>query len=438
MNNMKKLALLLFTLHSLLFTVHCSLAQQYGWIDLSANIPDSNMVNKNLSDICFIGQEGWIAGSYDVAKVYYTPDGGQTFISQSLPANSGNVAMSICMRTPQDGYLVTNTGRVLHTADGGNQWITIATGLGLLYSISFPPLPDTSGYICAGFGGKVCRVTGNTITIEFTTPATLTSVVFPVNSTEGWVCGGTVIRHRNSTGWVIGDQNYSTAQWYNAIHFADNQNGWAVGVPQYNSTGTIIHTINGFDWVFQNDPDSNNLMDVFFLNPQEGWAVGDKVILHTTDSGVNWIEEDESLTDSASFNSVFALNSHEVYVTGQKYFGNNQYQALLLKYALIGGIEDDLAPSQMLMLQNQPNPFSESTVISWQIPAGSWQLAVGSHATLKIFDFLGKEIRTLVDADLGPGEHKVVFDASGRPAGVYFYQLQVNGVIETKKMLICK
>jgi photosystem II stability/assembly factor-like uncharacterized protein len=430
--SMKKLALLLFTLHSSLFTFHSSLAQQYGWIDLSANIPDSNTVYKNLSDICFIGQEGWIAGSFDVAKVYYTPDGGQTFTSQSLPANSGNVAMSICMRTPQEGYLVTNTGRVLHTADGGNQWITIGTGFGLLYSISFPPLPDTSGYICGGSGGKICRVTGSAVTIEFTTPATLSSIVFPVNSTEGWVCGETLIRHRDIDGWHA-DQYYDNGYSYNAIYLVDNLNGWAVAVD-----GIIIHTTDGHNWIPQTNPDNNQLNDVFFLNSQEGWAVGDKVILHTTDGGINWIEEDEGLSDSIYFSSVFALNSHEVYVTGQKYLGNNQYQAVLLKYGLIGGIEDDPASSQILLLRNQPNPFSESTVVSWEIPVGSWQLAVGSHLTLKIFDFLGKGVKTLVDADMAPGEHQVAFDASGLPEGVYFYQLQANGMVETKKMVICK
>ena len=417
-----------------LCTLHFALAQQYGWVDLSANIPDSNNIWKSIRDVYFIGQEGWISGGYyPDAKIYHTSDGGQTFTSQPLPANTLGNGMSIAMRSLQEGYFVTNNGHVLRTLDGGNSWITIGTGLGLLYSISFPPLPDTSGYICAGSGGKVCRVTGNTVTIEYTTPATLTSIVFPVNSIEGWVCGSTVIRHRNSTGWHP-DQYYSNAEWYNAIHFADNQNGWSVGVPKYNSTGTIIHTIDGFSWIFQNEPDSNNLNDVFFLNTQEGWAVGNEVIIHTTDGGITWIKEDENLTDSILLIGVFALNSHEVYVVGHKSFGAGVQKCLFLKYTVITGTEDKQR-SGLVLRQNQPNPFSQSTVISWQISVGSRQSAVSSQGVIKVFNFMGKEVRTLVDEEMKPGKHQVTFDASGLPAGVYFYQIQMNGYIETNKMI---
>ncbi|HNX79725.1 MAG TPA: YCF48-related protein [Prolixibacteraceae bacterium] len=420
---MKKIIFILLTLHGSLFTVHCSFSQQYGWIDLSANIPDSNNIHKNILDVYFIGQEGWITGGYySDAKIYHTSDGGMTFTNQPLPANTLGYGMSIAMRSPLEGYFVTNNGHVLRTMDGGNSWVTIGTGLGLLYSISFPPLPDTSGYICGGSGGKVCRVTGNTVAIEFTTPATLTSITFPENSNNGWVCGEYVIRYRNSTGWHVPlyDPIY-----YNAICFVDSLNGWAVGV-----NGVIIKTTNGWDWVAQNNPDNNSLNDVFFLNAQEGWAVGDNIILHTTDGGINWVKEAESLTDSTLLTGVFALNNHEVYVVGHKSFGVGVQKCLFLKYTVISGTEDKQRPG-LVLRQNQPNPFSQSTVISYQ-------LAVGSHVFLKVCDFMGREIRTLVDSDITPGEHQVTLDASGLPPGVYFSQIRVNGIVETKKMIKLK
>jgi len=414
-----------------LCTLHFALAQQYGWIDMSANIPDSNNINKNLLDVYFIGQEGWITGGYNPdAKIYHTSDGGLTFTSQPLPANTLGYGMSIAMRSLQEGYFVTSSGHVLRTLDGGNSWITIATGLGLLYSISFPPLPDTSGYICGGSGGKICRITGSTVTIEYTTPATLTSIVFHVNSNEGWVCGGSVIKYRNSTGWHI--PLYNTTKYYNAIYFIDNQHGWAVG-----ENGIIIRTINGTDWITQTNPNNNQLMDVYFLNTQEGWAVGTEVILHTTDGGATWVKEAESLTDSTLLTGVFALNSHEVYVVGHKYFGVGVQKCLFLKYAEITGTDDKQRPG-LVLLQNQPNPFSGTTVISWKLPIPSFKFAVHGKVILKIYDFMGKEIATLVNADFTSGEHRVTFDATGLPAGMYFYQLQANGIVETKKMKVCK
>jgi hypothetical protein len=89
-----------------------------------------------------------------------------------------------------------------------------------------------------------------------------------------------------------------------------------------------------------------------------------------------------------------------------------------------------------LNLQNQPNPFSEATVISWQLPVSSQQPAVRSRVELRVFDFMGQEIRTLIDADMIPGDHHVTFNASGLAAGVYFYQLQVDGLGETKNMVV--
>jgi hypothetical protein len=100
--------------------------------------------------------------------------------------------------------------------------------------------------------------------------------------------------------------------------------------------------------------------------------------------------------------------------------------------------ELDVPNVYVLLLQNQPNPFNRSTVIGWYLASGTGHQVKNNHVVLKIFDFMGKEVETLVDANMTPGEHKVNFDASRLQAGVYFYQLNVNGVVETKKMLIIK
>ncbi len=82
-------------------------------------------------------------------------------------------------------------------------------------------------------------------------------------------------------------------------------------------------------------------------------------------------------------------------------------------------------------LTNYPNPLMYSTVISWRLSAGS-------HVILKIYNPMGVEILTLADTDLMPGEHKLKFDASDLPAGIYFCQLRVNGMALTKKMIVTR
>jgi hypothetical protein len=57
---------------------------------------------------------------------------------------------------------------------------------------------------------------------------------------------------------------------------------------------------------------------------------------------------------------------------------------------------------------------------------------------LKVFDLLGREVATLVDGELSPGRHSVVFDAKGLASGMYFYRLQAGTYHDTKKLLLLK
>jgi hypothetical protein len=88
-------------------------------------------------------------------------------------------------------------------------------------------------------------------------------------------------------------------------------------------------------------------------------------------------------------------------------------------------------PFEFELSQNYPNPFNPSTKISWQSPVSSWQ-------TLKIYDLLGNEVATLVDEYKTAGKYDVEFSANGLPSGIYFYQLNADDFIQTKKMLVLK
>jgi len=94
-------------------------------------------------------------------------------------------------------------------------------------------------------------------------------------------------------------------------------------------------------------------------------------------------------------------------------------------------------PSEFSLSQNYPNPFNPTTKISWRSPVGSWQV-------LKVFDILGNEVATLVNEYNSAGSYEIVFSAIGTrhdaslPSGVYFYQLKVGGLVETKKMILLR
>ena len=91
----------------------------------------------------------------------------------------------------------------------------------------------------------------------------------------------------------------------------------------------------------------------------------------------------------------------------------------------------ELIPTQYLLMQNYPNPFNPSTTINYSIPAVS-------KVIIKVYDVLGNEIKTIVDDVLNPGNYSVNFVAQNLASGVYFYRLQANDFISTKKFILIK
>jgi hypothetical protein len=81
--------------------------------------------------------------------------------------------------------------------------------------------------------------------------------------------------------------------------------------------------------------------------------------------------------------------------------------------------------------QNYPNPFNLSTTIRFSLPKTE-------HVTLTVFDVLGREIATLVEGELNPGGHSVVYNFEGLPSGVYFFQLKTNSFTKILKAQVLK
>lgn len=96
-------------------------------------------------------------------------------------------------------------------------------------------------------------------------------------------------------------------------------------------------------------------------------------------------------------------------------------------------------PGQFLLEQNYPNPFNPTTAIRYQLLANSF-------VDLRVYDVLGREVATLVDAEQSPGRHQVMFDAANLTSGVYFCRLQARplfggqavNLVDTKKLVLVK
>lgn len=88
-------------------------------------------------------------------------------------------------------------------------------------------------------------------------------------------------------------------------------------------------------------------------------------------------------------------------------------------------------PKSYGLSQNYPNPFNPSTIINYQLPAAG-------NVTLKVYDVLGRLVKTLVDRDESAGYYNVVFNASEFPSGIYFYKLTAGAFSSTKKFIVLK
>lgn len=64
-------------------------------------------------------------------------------------------------------------------------------------------------------------------------------------------------------------------------------------------------------------------------------------------------------------------------------------------------------------------------------------LPTAAPVALKVYDFLGNEVRTLIYGMQAAGDHSVRFDAGDLASGVYFYKLRVGTkFVETKRMML--
>lgn len=83
------------------------------------------------------------------------------------------------------------------------------------------------------------------------------------------------------------------------------------------------------------------------------------------------------------------------------------------------------------LTQNYPNPFNPSTSIRFSVPNSGM-------VSLKVFDVLGREVRTLLNEEKHAGTYTVSFDMKNLSSGIYFYRIQSGSFVDTKKMILMK
>ena len=164
----------------------------------------------------------------------------------------------------------------------------------------------------------------------------------------------------------------------------------------------IANNNNWENWfrIFYEYDDKNNLIHLF----GEEWVNG------------QWVPEDEGLIITNPDGIKIGFLAKEIF----------------LYYSPPTGVgsENNIVNGFNLQ-QNYPNPFNPMTSIKYDLPNAS-------EVSLKIFDMLGAEVKTLVNERQEPGRYEIRFDASSLASGVYIYRLNANDYVNAKKMILMK
>lgn len=148
------------------------------------------------------------------------------------------------------------------------------------------------------------------------------------------------------------------------------------------------------------------------------WNDFNSVLASRKYDGLNWVQH--TFSDETHISVFPAALSH-----GLKSIYSNE------RSTPVKSTRPAQIPEIVALYQNHPNPFNPMTTIRYEIPRSG-------VVSLKVYDVLGREVKTLVNEVKRIGRYEVRFDASGLASGVYFYRLQADSYTSVKKMLVLR
>jgi photosystem II stability/assembly factor-like uncharacterized protein len=411
-----------------------------------------------------------------LGDIYQSTDNGNNWISKVL--GDRHTINDMTFIDYQTGYTVGSEGTVLRTTDRGNNWDKLNPLTNEeLKSISFPD--NLYGWIVGTHSVFLKSTSGGIGWTIDTIPDCndLFSVDF-IDNNIGWVAGNYNKVLKTTDGglnWILQSLNFSHTIIINSISMVDETVGYLCGIYQYYYPyiGIILKTTNGganWDSLFAIN---GEFKSIFFKDSLDGWVVGGGTTIHTSDGGISWLNVpigggddiffDENLNgikisnaDILGSNIAITTDGGESWSNQPRFADRTLYAAYIVENnfwvtgsygtiifsdnPIITGINKPDNNYRMLddyiLFHNYPNPFNPVTKIKYSITSVGirWTVPV----QLKVYDILGREIRTLVSEEKQVGKYEVEFDGSGLSSGVYLYRLTIGNFSVTKKMVLIK
>ncbi len=220
---------------------------------------------------------------------------------QPITSHTTGTLRAIFWRTPEDGWIVGDNGRLLQVDLLALSPDTVATvkntGVSAnLYGVSFPERAYGVDGWAVGDGGTILHTAdkGNSWGTQASgTTANLRAVAM-ADKYRGWAVGqeNTILRSVDGMHWNGQNSGLSSAD-FSAVQALDLYHAWVAGRDNSDQKPVILHTTDGgshWQLAYRGEI-SRTLRALYFSDAQHGWAVGTNgLILQTTDGGANWLQ----------------------------------------------------------------------------------------------------------------------------------------------------
>jgi len=226
----------------------------------------------------------------------------------------------------------------------------------------------------------------------------------------------------------------------NYLSIYDDGSGIAINVEEDGYYGTMIDT-SYFTWNVSNDSIYVTTYDDYYSDSSQVDAMayffsGDTLVfgqnIDPCEEGGYYYYYYDTYDDCFEYSD---LGNYALGVTGIQDF----HQGMMMYYTAYDVVSTTLEnnmPLEFEVYPAYPNPFNPVTTIGYYLPnKGS--------VNITIYDMMGREIKVLQSGIQTPGHSKVQWNATnnkGQPvsAGVYLYQINIDGTMDTKKMVLLK
>ena len=426
----------------LILSVFCMLNQPllpqnciYGWLPQNSGTQQLLYTCKAVSEtIC------WAAGAN--ATVLRTTDGGDNWLNAN--PNPGVISGDVRNMEAMDEFtaFVTTesptTTSVYKTTDGGDSWVQVYSntggtvkGIRMLDSLNGiaigSPISNLWNLLLTTDGGNTWELSPNSPPAENIHQAVHNS--FQVSMP--YIYWGTSFSsiYRSSDGGLTFTENETPGAGIYIFSLFINSLGTGFAA----ATSMCRSTDGGATFLSHPVPGGGNINGIQGAGG-DFWYIRGTKIYHSTDDGINWIEEYDT-PSGLSLNHMDFPDSLSGCQTGWAVgFGGSIHK---MTGSTVTSVDNQMeTPAEYELSQNYPNPFNPSTTIKFSIATvGTYDLV---SVQLIIYDVLGNEVTTLVNEEKSSGTYEVGFNATELVSGIYFYKLQAGSFIEIKKMIFLR